>query len=298
VESIRDEVLNADSVIRWFERKKDASGLVGALQHWCVADWSPEWIRDFGADVPGAKEGPTALTNFMFIHALEELAPLLELLGKPGRAANYLKKAQKLRKLAHQTFWNKKEGVYVDSPRHAVFSQLTNAWALLLGLPKGKKKAAALAEAIARKPGMCRAAYFGQFYVFEAWKKAGRPDLIVEAFASYRQLVEKHVSTWPEDLVGGRSECHAWSNAATYQLLGTILGFTIAAPGCRRMSVRPWLEGLTRAAGCFVTPRGPVALDYDQARKKPFRLSVPAGVKVDFSYQDIDQTFEMGEHSF
>lgn len=298
VASIREEILNAESVIRWFLRRKDESGLVGALQHWCVADWSPEWVRDFNGIVPGAKEGPTAFTNFFLIAVLERMAELLGLLEEKATADKYRKEAKTLRKLAHAAFWSKKEKAYVDSLKYPVVSQLTNAWALLIGLPSGAKAQQALAGRLHTKKDICRAAYFGQFYLFEAWGKLNRPDLIVEHFATYRELAAKGITTWPEDIVGGRSECHAWSNAATYHLLRTVLGFEVAEPGCRRLTVSPYLEGLTEASGCFVTPKGPVQMSYDEGAPNEFWMNIPEGVSVTFSYKDIQRTLEAGEHIF
>ncbi|MBA3847009.1 MAG: family 78 glycoside hydrolase catalytic domain, partial [Planctomycetes bacterium] len=54
-QAIRGEILDAVRTLRWFLDRRDASGLVGALPYWCVADWSPEWCARFGGNVPGVK---------------------------------------------------------------------------------------------------------------------------------------------------------------------------------------------------------------------------------------------------
>ncbi len=297
VEEIREEVLGGLGVLRWFLDRRDETGLVGKLQYWCVADWSPEWGSRFRSRVPGAKEGPTALTNLMVIAALEQIGELLHLLGEKSIASSLKETAGELRLRVQELFWKPEKEVYIDSPLYEVASQLTNAWAILIDLPDAPAQEK-LAETIGRREDLCQAAYFGQLYLFNAWQKTGRSDLVVGKFDSYRSLVEQGVTTWPENPGRTRSECHAWSNAASYHLLRTILGFSIAEPGCRRLNVRPYLDGLGHASGTFATPWGGVSLSFDRKQEQPFEITVPKGVEVSFSYEGMERVFGPGEHQF
>jgi hypothetical protein len=294
--AIREECLAATRVLRWFLDRRDASGLVGALPYWCVADWSPEWMKDFGGNVPGAKDGPCALANLMVIAALERMAALLRALDEGVDANRWQAEAATLRERAHAAFWDDARTLYRDIPGQDVVSQLTNAWALLLDLAPAPRRAA-LATAIAETPGICRAAYFGHAFLFDAWSRAGRPDLVVREFASYRGLIDLGVTTWPEDAVNGRSECHAWSNAASYHLLRTVLGFSVVEPGCARLAIRPHLDGLDHASGAFMTPRGPARLEFVRSRAQPFAITLPPGVRATFRWSGIDHELGAGVHS-
>lgn len=295
IQAIRQEVLGCLGVLRWFLDRRDERGVVGKLQYWCLVDWCPEWWDAFEGVIPGAKEGPTALTNFMVIDALEKIAVLMDLLGEQATAASLNKTASELRGNM-QFFWNADRAVYIDSPLYDFASQLTNAWAILIGLGDADTRAK-LAETIDTDKTLCQAAYFGRFYVFEAWRKANRPDLIVKNFDIYRAMVERGSTTWPEMPVADRSECHAWSNAPTYHLLRTILGFSILEPGCRRMQVKPYLHELNRASGAFATPHGRLFMSFDRKEKAQFTLIVPDGVEVAFSYEGNDHTLLPGKHN-
>lgn len=292
--AIRHEVLGALDVLRWFLDRRGDDGLVGALRHWCVADWSPQW-EPYESLVPGSRLGPTALTNFMVIAAAEGLAELHDVLGEPERASRMRADAVDLRGRMTSAFWRAERGVYIDSPHYEVASQLTNAWAILTdaGAPGSP---GAFAERIATDESLCRAAFFGHFYTLEAFRKAGRPDLVINGFDTYRKLAADDISTWPEAPRLGRSECHAWSNAATYQLLRTVLGISVTAPGCKSMHVEPYVDGLESIRGGFVTPRGPVIIAFEAAADRPFRLDIPAGVTVDFEQRGACKQLGPGSH--
>lgn len=294
-QEIRQEALGAVSDLRWFLDRRQADGLVGPLTHWCVADWSPEWRRDFAGRVPGVHEGPTALTNFMVAAAADCLGEVLETLDEPALARWLRDAAHDIRRAVPGVFWDSARGCYRDSPLHPVASQLTNAWAILAGVPDPAAQRR-LAERLDADGGLCQAAYFGQFFLFEAWRKTARQDLIVKHLQPYRDLLALGLTTWPESPGNPRSQCHAWSNAGTWTLLRTILGFDILEPGCRRVAVHPYLEGRRQASGALATPHGAISVEFDRTRAKPFRIRVPAGVEVDFVYGGTRTVMAGGEH--
>lgn len=294
--AIREETLAATRILRWFLDRRDGSGLIGALPYWCVADWSPEWMARFGGEVPGVKEGPSALPNLMTIAACERLAAVLAAQGEAAEAARWRGEAAALRPRVQATFWDPARLLYRDIPGRELVSQLTNAWALLIDLVPPDQQAAT-AAAIATTPGICQAAYFGHAALFEAWTRAGRGDLVREAFASYRALLQLGVTTWPEDPVHGRSDCHAWSNAASYHLLRTVLGISVLAPGCTLLRIAPHADGLERVAGAFVTPHGPVRVALDRSRTPALTVTLPERVRAVVAWGGQERAVGPGHHA-
>ena len=57
-----------------------------------------------------------------------------------------------------------------------------------------------------------------------------------------------------------RSDCHAWGASPNFELFRTVLGIDSAAPGFRRVIIRPFLGRLTRASGAIPHPRGEIAV--------------------------------------
>jgi hypothetical protein len=298
IEEIKDELYDSLRAIRWFYRHQESSGLIGVLPYWCCLDWSPQWVKDFNGLIPGVKEGPTAITQIMLVALMNMMAELFGIIGEKSTADDLTQHANTLRAKTNETFWNENAGLYIDSPCHDVASQLRNAWAILADmLPQPQTQA--LAEKIAADKSLCQSNYFGDYILFEAWLKMNRPDLTINAFKPYLDMLKNGVSTWPEDSSASpRSDCHAWSNAATYHLLRTVLGFSIVEPGCKTIKIKPYLNGLNTARGCFVTPHGSVSLEFDRNRDSQFKLTVPSNVKVKVETENRQRNFTHGEYSF
>ncbi len=114
-------------------------------------------------------------------------------------------------------------------------------------------------------------------------------------FASYRRLLELGVTTWPEDPATGRSDCHAWSNAASYHLIRTVLGVSVLEPGCARLRIAPHLAGLAHVSGAFVTPRGPALVEYASG---DLRVTLPDGVRATVVWAGAERDLGPGTHAF
>jgi hypothetical protein len=86
----------------------------------------------------------------------------------------------------------------------------------------------------------------------------------VDTFAG-RKLLQGDTFAEVVDRPGApsRSDCHAWSASPNIEIFRTVLGVDSAAPGFRRVSVRPHLGKLKSAAGAvpkFAEFRGEVYL--------------------------------------
>ena len=288
--AIREEARAAVEVLRWFFDRRDASGLVGALPYWCVADWSPEWVAQYGGNIPGVKDGPSALINCQVIAAAEALAEVLTVLGED--ASLLRRTAIELRGLVRATFWDAERGLLRDCPGLPVASQLTNAWALLLDLPHPNERGP-LAQRLCDDRSLCQTAFFGDFWLFEAWRRAGRVDLVRQRFAPYLTLLNQGVTTWPEDPSQGRSDCHAWSNAATFHLVRSILGIVAKAPAWTQVAITPQMVGLTHVSGGVWTARGRLNV---AITGRSLSLDIPPGTVVELEWNGKKSTHATGIH--
>jgi len=244
------------AVLGWFERHIGKTGLLEKLPYWCVADWSPEWTdKKDGAGVPpGTKTGVSALINFQYIYCLEIFAGMLEALGQRDKAVSLKKTASALKKKSKAVFWDNKKGLFRDSPSYPRdFSQLANAWAVLCGAadPACYKK---IAAALENPDGLSRASYFGLFYCFRALSKMNEYDRVFNMLEPWKEMLKLGLTTWSEDIVSQRSDCHAWSGAPAFEFFNEVLGIKPLLPGFKKVLIQPRPGPLEHAEGRIVIP--------------------------------------------
>lgn len=154
---------------------------------------------------------------------------LLKAVGGSHSAECYLTIADEISRACQDVFWSEEKKFYLDYSGGDRVSQLTNAWAVLSEVADWQK-AKIICKQILTYPGICRAAFFGKFYIFRALAIAD--EYTFSVFDSWRCLLKMGCTTWPEDSSLGRSECHAWSCAPNYEMLSSVLWLSASSPGC------------------------------------------------------------------
>ena len=279
---IRDRFAGLISVLDWFMPLRNEEGLIANVPYWCVADWSPDWhdpVWGWGIP-PGTKDGTGAMINFMYISALHKVAELAQVLGNDEQAAELQKRAQVMTRVANRTFWSETENLYTDRPTGPEVSQLTNAWAILSDVAD-KKRAKTICQRLVTDSTLCRAAFFGKFFLFRALSHAQEYNRAFPMFEPWRDMLKMGCTTWPEDPSLGRSECHVWSSAPAYDFLAEILGVKPLEPGFAKILIQPHLGYLEWARGQIPTPKGDVHVNC-RFEKGEFRIDgkTPQGIPV------------------
>jgi len=266
------------SVLDWFRRHTDASGLPAALPYWNITDWCAWWPRGV---VPGADSGPTTIIASQYIAALDEAAWIARHLGHGAEAAGLEGEAAALRPVLHALTWSEAEGLYFDRPGGPEVSQYGNAWAVLAGVA-GPRERARLAARFPLDPALAPGSFFCWHAVFAALRLCGRYDEMPQYLGLWRESIDYGLSTLVEENSYWRSMCHAWSAHPAIEFLTGILGVMPTAPGFARASVAPQRCGLEHASGRVCTPRGPIEVSWRAASGR-FSLEIvaPPGMPVD-----------------
>lgn len=262
--SLAAEVIDGiDAVNGWFERRREegGQGLVGNLVYWCILDWSPDWQDEVDGGVPpGTYHEANAAHNMLHVWCLRAAAALHTAIGNAGESAGRAARADRLAERIHAEFWDESQGAYRERRGGREHCQLTNALSILSGVAPR-----ALWRRIAPRltdPSMMRAAYFGQYFVFEALAQAGEFDLYWQSLDVYRDIIGRQaMTTLPEDPVNQRSDCHGWSTGVCYHLLANGLGVKPGSPGFKSIIIEPQIGPLNRLSGVLPTPVGPVSVE-------------------------------------
>ena len=116
-----------------------------------------------------------------------------------------------------------------------------------------------------------------------AVEKTGLYRLTEPVWDRYLTLLSLELTTWPEDDLGARSDCHAWSAVALYEFTAHGLGVREMEDG-KRLLICPDMLWLCRCEGIVATRFGTVWVNWSQTEDS-FQLSVQASRKIPLCIQ-------------
>ena len=249
-----------------FSLYENADGLVHGLPGWCFVDWVDEWKSDVsygGVPAGGSRRpGVSSIENLFYLLALQTAAKIDEAIGEPALAAHWRVKAERLGKAVVAAFWDGASGRMADSETKDAFSEHGQALAILADVLDDSRRASALA-ALADGKGLARASTYFCYYLFEAYARCGRADLIVRHLDVWRTFLDHGArTTFETKRLYSRSDCHAWSACPLYFFNTALAGVTPSAPFFRKVRVAPQPAGLKRISARTPCPQGVVRTDF------------------------------------
>ena len=255
-EYVRGFLPGIRSVLGWFERRVDETGLLGSIPWWPYVDWARGWGRGVP---PGGAEGHSTVISLEFVYALERAAELEEGLGVPALAERYRILARKVRDAVRSRSWNPARRLFRDTPEGDTYSQQANVMAVLADAVAPADQAAVM-ERVLSDATLTQSTYYFSYYQLEALRKAGLGERYIDQLAPWRGMLDLGLTTVPETPEPTRSDSHAWSAHPNYGLLATVLGVRPAEPGFKSVRIAPHLGPLQRAEGRVPHPLGPIVL--------------------------------------
>lgn len=266
-----------DSVLDWFDRRITNEGLVGGFYYWPYFDWVGGWN---GGAPPGTPDKPVAVFNMLYATALRTAADLAAPAGFPNRAVEYRERAWQINEAVNRHLRDAKTGLYVDSLGGAVTSVHPQAWAILSGAaPEADRKT--IAAACLDRKDLSAMNWAMQFFLFRALRIAGLYERAFELLPQWSALADLNVTTWPEDPVHGRSDCHGWGSVPIHEFLAEIVGVQPAEPGWNAVRIEPQPGPLRWAEGTVNTVRGDINVRWTLASgTMKMTATGPAGVPL------------------
>ncbi|HEX6069803.1 MAG TPA: alpha-L-rhamnosidase C-terminal domain-containing protein [Longimicrobiaceae bacterium] len=281
------------TILDWYGRHVEATGMLGPMPYWNYLDWAPEWERGVP---PGADDGNAASISLLYAYALRRAGEMEEAVGTPGAASAYRSRADSVVQATRSLAWDAERGLFRDRPDSASFSQQTNVLAILAGaVPEAEKRA--LMERVLRDSTLTQATYYFGWYLFEALREAGLGEQYVARLAPWREMLALGLTSPPENPEPTRSDTHAWSAHPNYGLLATVLGIRPASPGFRTVNVAPALGTLRRAEGRVPHPAGDIEVVLERVGERGVRgrVTLPPGVSGSFEWNGRSVPLRAGE---
>lgn len=279
---VRGRLQGVRDVIDWYERHVDDTGLVGPMPWWNYLDWAKGWPNGVP---PGAGNGHSVAFTLQFALVLRQAAEMERALGRAPEADRDTAVADRLIAAARARAWDDGRQLFVDSLEKRVFSQQTNALAILAGaVPKGRE--GAVMDKVLTDPALEPATFYFRFYVDEALQRTGRAGRYLDRLGPWREMVRNGMTTTAETPEPTRSDSHAWSAHPNYHLLATVLGIRPSAPGFERVLIEPALGALKRASGKMPHPAGEIRVAYQHSGTNLRAMAeLPASLSGEFRWQ-------------
>jgi alpha-L-rhamnosidase len=287
---VRQHLPGTRTVLDWFARHQQESGMLGHLPWWNFIDWT----SGFRDGVPPQDEsGASAPVALHFVMALREAAELESAYGDKQRAEHYLQIASKGAWAVQHLCADEKTGLISDTPEHRFYSQHTNALAVLLDIIPKQEQQKVMTDVLSVSdlafrasdtlPPMEKASYYYRFYLARALSHAGMGNRYLELLDPWKRMLTLGLTTWAETPEPTRSDSHAWSAHPNYDLLTIVAGIRPAEPGFNKVIIEPHPGNLKNISATFPWRDSFLEVDYKFTNGAwTARMSIPPGLKGDF----------------
>ncbi len=209
--------------------------------------------------------------NIYFHEALASAAKLHEVHGNKKRSTFLLQKAEQLKNVIDQLFWDQDASIYkADYPgSKKEYYEHIQVIMLSEGIVPEEKKEPVL-RALQQKE-LCPVSLSALFYQINGLMECGvdgRRFLTGYMNSTFEPIVfSGATSLWETcngeaDFDGAASLCHAWSSAMPYFCGSRILGVRPLEPGFLTFEIKPYYAGLTHAEGDVPTPYGKIHISW------------------------------------
>jgi hypothetical protein len=264
---VKDTLPGTRTVLDWFASYQHPDGLLSKVPWWSFIDWI-ETNQEFPSY---DKNRESCLTTFQYVGALEDAVDLETVLGSPANVEIDQQRLAAAKKGLLNECWDKRVGLFADSPAKDIFSQHSNMLAVLYDVaPKDQHQelmrkvlAKEMGDASRKGPELIVASYYFRYYLARALDHAGMADEYLKTLGTWRDFLKMGFSTWPEQPGDTRSDSHAWSAHPTYNLLTLVAGIGPAEPGFRTVKIAPHLGDLTRLEASYPHDKGLIRVKYE-----------------------------------
>jgi alpha-L-rhamnosidase len=289
-EFVREMLPGARAVLSFYAKYEKPGGSLRRMPWWNYVDWA--W-KDRGVP-PMDTDGSSAVIDLQYLLALDWAANLEAALGSKWQAAEFRDKAGKLRATIKALYWDTGRQMFADTPAKRDYSQQANSLAVLARVIEGAE-ARALVNRILKDGSLTEASFYFRHYLHTAVNQVGEGDRYLDLLDGWDKMLANGLTTWAEKPEPTRSDCHAWSSSPNYELFRTVLGIDSAAPGFKKVMIRPYLGSLRNVNGSIPHPNGEieVKLGLNQGKLQA-EVKLPKGVSGQFEWQGKSRALQAG----
>ncbi|KAL2855385.1 hypothetical protein BJY01DRAFT_257082 [Aspergillus pseudoustus] len=221
-----------DGVLEFFAAHVDDLGLVSGLPKdaWQYVDWVTTWGAtdthpDKGVPTSGRESNRHTYFSLLYAYVLQQAARLVRDVGRPGHAEEYEARAASLRSAVRTHCYDGQ--FFTDSTADVAgedaYSQHCQIFAVLSGTAAPEDNERLLTTCL-DESRFSKCSYMMRFYLLRAAAIAGDSvyeNFWADAWTPWRKMLAQNLTTWEEDDVRQRSDCHAWGSVPIYEYWST-----------------------------------------------------------------------------
>ncbi len=296
---LKNKLAGERQVLQYFRKYQQPDGSLKGVPYWMFTDWveTKGWKAGVG---PIGKDGCSAMIDLQLLWAYQLAADLESRFGMPAYAAQYNQYADQLKNTIRRKYWDGSKALFADRREKDLFSQHTNALAILTGLVYGKDAASA-GERIISDSSLAPASIYFKFYLHMALVKAGLGNHYLEWLGLWRKNMDMGLTTWAEisDINNARSDCHAWGASPNIEFFRTVLGMESDAPGFTKVKIEPRLGALKNIKGEIPHPGGKIRVNYAwESGKWDMQIELPKHTTGTFIWKGRSYSLMEGPNHF
>ena len=251
---IRQMIPVATAVLETFNQRIDSD--IGLVKHpsgtgqWDFVDWAAAWAP-FGIPPAGERTGYLSFSSMLYAYTLQRFGILLDSLSQGASAREYHDRAMGLVKAVREHCFDGflvSDGLQTGKVVNQDYSQHGQIWGVLCGVLSKEEGVKALEEVLKESSSshkLTPASIAMRFYTFRAISLAG-DSLYSQNFHGFwqpwKEQLEQNLTTWVEDNVNQRSDCHAWGSSPIYEFMTEVVGIRPAKPRFAVISFQPRVE--------------------------------------------------------
>ncbi len=283
-------------ILDWFISKRAENGMLGPLPFWNHIDGGTKFIN---GSPPGVSEGGSAHISILLAQTLDLAAEIMEHFGYPCEMEQYRELAASIKERTLMHCFSSEKQLIAETPGGGMFSQHTNSLAISANM-FDEQTQSLVAERIMTDSSLIQATLYFNFYVFQALKKAGYGDEVIDQMDKWQLFLDNGFTTFPEHGIESRSDCHAWSAHPMFDFLNITCGIKSSSPGFKTVEIEPQLGTLTQVIGRVVHPSGDISVSFIKEKNGKFNcmINLPDQVDGDFIFRGNTFPISGGANKF
>lgn len=277
---LRSQLGAMDRLLYYFACRTDSGGLLRNTGYWQFFDWAPGWERGCPVSDP---EEVNILYNLLYICGLRSAARIHEACGRRDTAAEYQAQACRVTAAVRRAAYCPAEGLFADAPGKMPSSQHAQIFAVLADAVPDAEKRPLMERMLARADTLTEPSYSMSYFLCRALEQTGLYEVLhtsLKLWDKFRRLIDLHLTTWPEDFLTMRSDCHGWSALPLYEFVTCYLGVRPLKPGFTEAGIFPRPCPFDFSGGTVPTKHGKIHITVIKTEngERRMHVSLPAGI--------------------